>query len=120
MGITRVDIKVCSTDTPEICRTVRGAIVDTGATVSAIPAKIINELGIKLPFKTKLTLATGKSVVRPVGIAIIEYDGRKAFDEVIAIERGSPLLSVTALQRMGFEVEPKTRKLKKLEGALLL
>ena len=120
MGITRVDIKVCRVDRLDICRTVRGAIVDSGATVSAIPANIIKELGIKLSIKRKFTLATGRSVVRRVGFAVIEYDGMKTADDVIAIEKGSPLLSVTALEHMGFEIDPRTKRLKKLEGALLL
>ena len=120
MGITRVDIKVCRIDQPSLCRAVKDAVVDTGATASAIPSDVIKELRIKLPIKRRFTLATGRSVVRQVGSAWIEYDGRKASDDIISTKRGPALLSVTALEHLGFEVDPRTGKLKKLEGSLLL
>lgn len=120
MGSTKVDIKVCRIDRPETCRTVKGVVVDTGTTVSALPRKIIQELGIKLPVRREFTLATGRRVLRRVGAAWIEYDGRKTSDDVISVTEGPPLLSVRALEGMGFEVDPRTGRLKKLEGALLL
>lgn len=120
MGITRVDIRVCRIDKPDVCRTVKGVVVDTGATVSAIPSKIVRDLGITLPVKRKFTLADGRTVTKSVGSAWIEVDGRKASDDIISVDKGSPLLSVRALEGLGYEVDPRTQKLKKLAGSLLL
>jgi predicted aspartyl protease len=36
------------------------------------------------------------------------------------VKRGSSLLGVTVLEKMGYEVNPKTGKLHKLDAALLL
>ncbi len=120
MGITRVDIKVSRIDKPDVSRAIRDVVVDTGATVSAIPLKVARQLGIEFPVKRKFTLATGRTVIRRVGSAWIEIDGRKTSDDIITITRGTPLLSVRALEGLGFEVDPRTKRLTKLEGSFLL
>ncbi len=120
MGITKVDIRVCRIDRPERGMLVKGVGVDTGATVSAIPIDVVRELGIKLPDKRRFLLATGRSVQRQVGYALIEFEGRRTSDDIIAIKSGPPLLGVRALEGMGLEVDPRTGRVKKLEGALLI
>ena len=120
IGITRVDIRVSRIDRPDLSRAVRDVVVDTGATVSAIPLKVVKQLGIEFPVKRRFVLATGQTVVRRVGSAWIEVDGRKASDDIISITRGTPLLSVRALEGLGLEVDPRTKRLRKLEGSFLL
>ncbi len=120
MGITRVDIKVSRIDRPDLSRAVRDVVVDTGATVSAIPLKVVKQLGIEFPVKRRFVLATGQTVVRRVGSAWIEVDGRKTSDDIISITRGTPLLSVRALEGLGLEIDPRTKRLRKLEGSFLL
>ena len=120
MGITRVDIKVSRIDKPDLSRAVRDVVVDTGATVSAIPLKVVKQLGIEFPVKRRFVLATGQTVVRRVGSAWIEVDRRKTSDDIISITRGTPLLSVRALEGLGLEVDPRTKRLRKLEGSFLL
>jgi len=120
LGTTTVNMRVCRVDKPDLCKMVKGAVVDTGATVSAIPAAVAKELGIKFPVKRKFLLADGRTSVKRVGSAWIELDGRKASTEIIALTKGRPLLSVLALESLGFTVDPKTRTLKKQEVSLLL
>ena len=52
--------------------------------------------------------------------ALVEVDGRKTSDDTISITRGTPLLSVRALEALGLEVDPRTKRLRKLEGSFLL
>jgi clan AA aspartic protease len=122
MGQTFVKMKVCKVDDPTICREVDNVIVDTGAMVSAIPEKIAKELGIKFPLTRTFTLADGSKVDKPVGTAILELDGRKASDDVITLSngKGQPLIGVRALEGMGFQVDPRTGTLKKMDAILLL
>ena len=120
MGITRVDIKVSRIDKPDLSRAVRDVVVDICATVSAIPLKVVKQLGIEFPVKRTFALGTGQTVVRRVGSAWIEVDGRKTSDDIISITRGTPLLSVRALEGLGLEVDPRTKRLRKLEGSFLL
>lgn len=88
--------------------------------VSAIPSRVVKELGINMSRRRQFQLATGKVVTRPVGSALIELDGRTATDDIIAVTKGQALVSVRALEGMGFEVDPRTGRLKKLEATLLL
>jgi predicted aspartyl protease len=115
-----ITVKVCRVDKPKLCREINDVVVDTGAVVSAIPAATARELGIKFPNRRQFTLANGKKITKSVGTAILEVEGRESSDDIIAITSGHPLLSVRALEGMGFQVDPTTRKLKKLDSALLL
>lgn len=94
--------------------------MDTGAMVSAIPSRVVKELGIEMRRRSQFQLATGKLVTQPVGSALIELEGRTATDDIIAITKGRPLVSVRALEGMGFQVDPRTGRLKKLQATLLL
>jgi clan AA aspartic protease len=117
MGLTRTEIKVCSTGKPELCRIIKDVIVDTGAVVSAIPLKTAEELEISFPIRRTFTLADGSKTTKPVGSAIIEVDGQKAIGEIITSDK--PLLGVTILEQLGLKVDPSTGKLTQT-GALLL
>ncbi len=65
-------------------------------------------------------MVDGRTAVKRVGSAWIEIDGRKASTEVIALTNGRPLLSVLALEALGFTVDPRTRTLKKQAASPLL
>jgi len=63
----------------------------------------------------------GKEVARPRGAAVIRLEDRSAADDVITVPTGArATLSLCALGGMGYEVNPKTGRLKKLDAALLL
>ena len=120
MGTTKVTIRVSNVDKPSTGITLSDVIVDTGATISVIPERVARSLNIKFPITRKFELADGSSVIKPVGAALIKLDGRSTIDEVTTVRKGSSLLGVTVLEKMGYEVNPKTGKLHKLDAALLL
>jgi clan AA aspartic protease len=119
LGTTTVNIKVCRIDKPEICADVRDAVVDTGATVSAIPEETARKLGINFTEKRSFTLADGSTTVKAVGHALVEINGERTADDVI-VTKGSPLLGVTAMEHLGYAVDPNTKTLKKQASSLLL
>ncbi len=120
MGTTTISAKFCRVDKPDVCMTVNNMIVDTGAVVSAIPATVAKELGVQFPVEREFRLADGSVSKQRVGSIAIEIDGRKGFTEVIALKKGKPLVGVTALEALGFTVNPKTGLLVKNDAALLL
>jgi len=121
LGVTRVTVKVCRVDHPEKCQTVRDLVVDTHATATVLPSEVIAKLGIKPHSKRAFTIADGTSTEeKDVSSALIEIDGRKTSDDIIAVDKGIPLLSVRALEGLGMQVDPKTGKLSKSDTSLLL
>jgi aspartyl protease family protein len=119
-GTTSIHMQVCRVDRPNECREVKDAIVDTGAAVSAIPERVIEELGIELSREHEFTLANGEKIKKKVGTAIIRVADRNASDSIVAIPNDArPLLGVRALEEMGFRVDPSSGRLID-EGTTLL
>ncbi len=119
MGLTSVKIVIANPKSPERTREVE-LLVDTGATYSMIQSKILRELGIEPHGRRSFTLASGEKIQREVGGALYKLNGILGYAGVIFGEEGDQsLLGVTALEEMGLEVDPVTRKLKSTELYLL-
>jgi|SRR5437016_5046912 len=110
MGATYLTVKFCRTDKPEICKTVRKVLVDTGSEISAIPADVAKELGIDFPRRERFELGDGKIKTGPVGSAVLKFGGQSVTDDVAP---GPATLGVTALEKLGLTVDPKTKTLRK-------
>ena len=79
------------------------ALVDTGSELTWLPADVLQSAGIipvrDLTFQT----ATGQTVTRPIGYAILRSEGFETIDEVVFAEPGDmSLLGVRTLE--GFSV----------------
>ena len=87
-------------------------LVDSGAVYSLVPTRVLRRLGLR-PYRTEtFTLADGTKVSRKVGDAYFEIDGNRGPAPVIFGEQGDePLLGVTALESMGFVLDPFKRRL---------
>jgi aspartyl protease family protein len=119
MGLTSVRILIANPRVPERTKEVE-LLVDTGAMYSMVPSKILRELGVVPEGTRTFTLASGEKIKRKVGGAIYKLDGILGHASVIFGEEGDqPLLGVTALEEMGLQVDPVTRKLKSTELYLL-
>lgn len=111
MGMFEVSAKVASLTAPERLSDV-SLLVDTGATISWIPRSLIENLGVKafsiLPFE----LADGRTLQRETTAVLIQVDGRKAALQVAIGEPGeAAVLGATALEGLGFMVDPVAKKL---------
>ena len=96
-------------------------IVDTGATLSAIPGDILRELGIQVRRTENARLANGTSMPVEIGGATIKVEGVTISTDVIFAQPGSPsLLGVVALETADLGVDPKMRKLIHLDGPDML
>jgi len=94
------------------------ALVDTGASLTTLPKKIADELGIKPT--TQEQVSTGAGIIKiSRGRAWIELKGKEdAFPVWISDVVDKVLLGVVVLESFGFRVDPTTGTLE--EKPLLL
>jgi len=91
-------------------------LVDTGAILTAVPRKILEELQIKPVGKRTLRAFGGQIVEREIGALLINYANAYAGITVIfAEEKDTPVLGATALEALGYQVDPITKQLKPTE-----
>jgi len=89
------------------------ALVDTGATFPALPEDVVEGLGLPIHGEVEAETATGRERVK-LALAVIQVEDRTAASYVIVRPRGTtPLISVVALEQMGFRVDPVTGRLVK-------
>jgi len=119
MGYVRVKDKVSNITDKSRCAEIE-LITDSGAMLTVVPAPLLKRLGIEPRSKERFKLATGEMRELPLGNAQIEIEGRERFIEVVfGSEEAPALLGVTTLETLGFELDPTTGKLRRIEFTLL-
>ena len=87
-------------------------LVDTGATLSWVPREIIERLGVPRLRRRSFLVANGRTVERETAGAIVQLDGNEASVTLVVAEPGdASLLGATALESLGFAVDPISRRL---------
>lgn len=92
------------------------ALVDTGATHTLLPGKLVRELGIqsleRIPFQLapkNSGLADERTVEYEIGEARIRVDGRERTTVVVfGADDAMPLISATTLELFNLAVDPST------------
>lgn len=111
MGLFEVKVSLASLPAPERTEEV-SLLVDTEATLSWIPREILERLGVPPLSRLPFTLADGRTLERDVTAVLLTVDGRKAPVEVAFGEPGEEaVLGATALEGLGFLVDPVGKKL---------
>ena len=112
MGTFRIDIELENPARPGVKRVVRGALVDTGAELSWVPADVLESLGIERYTEWRFGQADGTALSRWTGAALVHAAGRRAADEVVFGEPGDlALLGARTLEGLNLRVEPANRRL---------
>ena len=89
-------------------------LVDTGATDSVIPGNELEKIGVKREFKRIYELADGSQIEFDVGYAMLRINGEQTIGPVIfAKDDTEPLIGITALESIGFIIDPVRQILKK-------
>ena len=116
MSHSWVEIEVSSLERKKFVKL--KALVDTGATLTALPEKIAEEIGIEPTSEEKVMTGAGMVKVKR-GRAWIKLKGKEGpFDVLISDFIDKVLLGVVVLESFGFEADPATGTLK--ERSLLL
>jgi predicted aspartyl protease len=91
-------------------------LVDSGALFTSIPRPILEKLGIKPIARQKLRVYGGGIVERDIGGAVVEYGERQAIVPIVFGElEDMPVLGATALESLGYQVDPVSKRLKPTE-----
>ena len=119
MGFTSVKVGVANPAKPTKVVNVE-LLVDTGAMYSIIPRKLLEQLDIHSEGTRSFTRANGDRIRRDVGGAVYKFDDVVGYASVIFGEKGDQsILGVTALEDMGLQVDPVSKKLKSAELYLI-
>jgi len=95
-------------------------IAGTGAVYTMIPRTIAEKLGLEIEGKRRFRVASGDIIEYPVAEAYIVIEDRGATSlVVIGPDEAVPLLGVTTLELLGYQVDPVTGRLKPLELMML-
>ena len=96
------------------------ALVDTGATFTAIPAPTFEGLGVARQRRARLRLANGKLVEWELGEVVAQIDGVRSTILCIFGEAGTPpLIGAHTLEAFLLVVDPVEQRLVPREGLLM-
>ena len=109
MGIFSVELTIKNRDTL-IGETV-SAIVDTAATISVMPASLLERLGIEPVRTRRFRLANEETIEYRTGMALFETTGRDGEASVAFGPEGQYLMGATTIEELAFVVEPLRKQL---------
>jgi len=119
MGITKVTVEITNPRDQTPWQTV-SLVADTGAIFSVIPKAALEQLGIAPYAQETFQLADGSEIQRDLGDVFLRIEGKaRTVPAIFGEPNDSPLLGVTALEILGFAVNPVTRKLEPAKMVLL-
>lgn len=110
MGVFRCTVTVAPVTGPDYRMT--EAIVDTGASYTVIPGKLLNQLGIQ-PKRTDIfMLADSTQHEETIGEARVTVNGRDAVTPVVfGSDQALPLLGAVTMQELNLAVDTKGERL---------
>lgn len=119
MGITEVSVEVTNPRDQSNWQRL-DLVADTGAIFSVIPRSTLVALGIAPYAQETFHLADGSEIQRDMGDVFMRIDGKaRTVPTIFGNLNDTPLLGVTALEILGFSVNPRTRKLEPAKMVLL-
>ncbi|MBI2852426.1 MAG: aspartyl protease family protein [Chloroflexi bacterium] len=112
MGFVKTRVKISNPAEPSRTAELE-LLVDTGATFTMLPGSLLREIGVQADTSFRLRLADGRFLERGGCTVWMEVKGKGYKVPVVIGENGDvSVLGVTALEILGFEVDPMSRKLK--------
>ena len=114
MGFVHVNVGLSNPSDPDRTEEVR-VLVDTDATLSVFPANLLERLEIRRIDQRRFR-GFGGVVARDVGNVNMRYDGVEAGVTVVFGDEGDPsVMGVTALESLGYNVDPTAGELHRVD-----
>lgn len=118
LGTFQVDIEISGAAT-ENWVTV-SALVDTGATMTAVPASVLKQLGVEPTTRKAFQFAQGEVRTMDVGYARVRVEGQEIITQVFFNNEGTPsLLGAIALENAFLGVDPLAQRLIPVHGLMM-
>ncbi len=96
------------------------ALVDTGASITAVPSSVLRELGVEPIAQRRFRFAQGATRVMNVGQTWIRVEGQEVVTLVLFNEEGTqPLLGALALEATFMGVDSVAQQLVPVEGLMM-
>ncbi|MCY3801134.1 MAG: retroviral-like aspartic protease family protein [Chloroflexi bacterium] len=96
------------------------ALVDTGASITSVPASVLRELGVEPLTTQSFRFAQGEVRQMDVGQTWLRVEGREIVTLVLFNEEGAPpLLGALALEGVFMGVDPIAKRLIPVEGIMM-
>lgn len=91
-------------------------LIDSGAYYSIVPETVLGNIGVKRDSKRKFILGNGTIIERDLGGVEYEYKGKRGFAPVVFGKSDDlSLIGVTALEIMGYCLNPVDRTLEAID-----
>ncbi len=111
MGLTSVTVAISNPVKPSKSIDTE-LIVDTGSILTWIAGEKLSKIGMKPRREKEFRTIEGRIIRRSTGPATLKYDGSEADVEVVFAKKGdAEVLGVTALEGLGYRVDPVTLRL---------
>jgi len=112
MGTFRTDISIENPVSRGPRHVIENALVDTGAELTWVPARVLTDLGIARQKRIGFRTADGRAVYRDIGYAIVHAGGTETVDEVVFGEEGdTTLLGARSLEGLNLRVDSRAKQL---------
>jgi predicted aspartyl protease len=111
VGFAIVPVSISLIDRPDVGFRL-DCLVDNGAIDTVVPEKHLEAIGARIEGHDEFELMDGRSVTLPFTLLRVEVQGKKTAGRIVFGPAESPaVLGVTALESLGFVVDPKSQTL---------
>jgi clan AA aspartic protease len=96
------------------------ALVDTGASITAVPSSFLRQLGVAPQMQKRFRFGQGEVRTMDVGRTWLRVEGEEIFTQVLFNEEGTiPLLGALALEDAYLGVDPIAQTLVPVDGLMM-
>jgi len=110
MGLFRQHVEIGATDAGPFAPV--DALVDTGATYSLFPRRLLSQLGVMAHDRAEFILADGRTIVRELATVVVRIENRNRHVLcIIGDDETNALLGATTLELFGVAADPVNQRL---------